>query len=64
MSQRAEVGESAQRVPVSPEEGIGRAGAGTRKALHMARSPHSAARMPSFSEDGAGRRVLEGRLFA
>lgn len=61
MSPGTEAGNSVQRVMVSPEEGLGRTGvegggggARARKALHVARPPHPAAKLPSFSEVGAG----------
>lgn len=46
--------ETVQRVTVSPEEGLGKARAGARKALRVARPLHPAEKLPSSSEDRAG----------
>lgn len=44
--------------------GVEGEGARARKALNVSRPPNPAAKLPSFSEEGLGRRVLTRRLFA
>lgn len=54
--------ETIQRVTASPEEGMGKARAGARKALCVARPPHPAEKLPSPSEDSAGQESTDDKI--